>query len=445
MAKIIVTNAGGLFREYPLEEVKRTECAEERPRAVLTDELGQTMLGFGMALTDAACIMIRRLPEEEQKKLMHEVFSPAEMNFSVGRICVGASDYADEVYHFAPREDDMEMEAFDASHDDRDILPVLQMAQKENPDLFLFSSPWSPPGWMKTSRIMQGGWMREKYLDAYVRYYLKFIQYYEQKGIRIQAMTTQNETETDQVSRMPACLWHPELEAAFVKKMRKALDETGYKDLKIWLTDHNFNLWRRPFYQLEDEELRSAASGIAWHPYEGHPEVMEWIQRKYPDTEQHWTEGSVICDLYGGINASMPHLTYADYARGFIRAIESGMQSITLWNLALDENGYPNVGPFGCKGAIKISSDGRQVTRSMDYYTLAHFSRYIGRGARRILLKKEQIPANFEVAAFENPDGTVAAVVSNTDFYDSPLDFSFRRKEYSAWIRRESVSVVVFD
>lgn len=443
MAKMVVTSDGGFFREYPVKEISANPI-EERPCAVITEKRGQYMLGFGMALTDAACIMIRKLDLEKQKKLLHEVFSPDEMNFSVARICVGASDYADEIYHFAPEVDDMEMKAFDASHDDKDILPVLRMARNENPELFLFSSPWSPPGWMKTSRIMQGGWMREKYLDTYVKYYLKFIQYYESRGIRIQAMTTQNETETDQVSRMPACLWHPEMEASFVRKMRRALDENGYKDLKIWLTDHNFNLWRRPFYQLEEEELRKAVSGIAWHPYEGHPEVMEWIQRRYPNTENHWTEGSVLCDLYGGINAQMPHLTYGDYARGFIRAIESGIQSITLWNLALDENGYPNVGPFGCEGAVEISSDGNRIRRGKDYYALAHFSKYIKRGARRIVMEKRQIPENFEVTAFENPDGTIVALVANTDFYDSPLNFSIGGKEYGVWVRRESVSAILF-
>lgn len=396
-------------------------------------------------MTDAACIMIRRLPEEEQKKLMHEVYSPEEMNFSVSRVCVGASDYADTVYHFAPVEDDMEMKYFDASHDDKDILPVLQMAKEENPDLFLYSSPWSPPGWMKNSKLMQGGWMKEKYVDAYVKYYLEFIRYYKKHGINIQAMTTQNETETDQVSRMPACLWHPDIEAEFVIKMRRALDENGYSDLKIWLTDHNFNLWRRPFYQLEDEELRKAAVGVAWHPYAGHPEAMEWINRKYPETEHHWTEGSIISDLYGGMNSEVEDIGYGDFARGFICAIESGVQSVTLWNLVLDENGYPNVGPFGCRGALEITRDGKKVTPSMDYHALCHFSKYVKRGAKRVILEKQEIPCNFAVTAFENPDGEIVLIVSNTDKYDSPLNFSYNGKEYSAWIRRESVSTVFFD
>ena len=55
--------------------------------------------------------------------------------------------------------------------------------------------------------------MREKYLECYARYFVKFLQAYEEEGIPIYAVTPQNETLTDQVGKMPACIWHPETEA----------------------------------------------------------------------------------------------------------------------------------------------------------------------------------------------------------------------------------------
>jgi len=212
--KYIITNPGRIQEERPLD----FEAAGKRlgPVIVIQDKTGQSMLGFGAALTESACVMLSRMEEDAREDLLGEIYSPAKGNFSVGRVCVGSSDYAETQYDFAPRPDDMEMRHFDASHDDVHILPILRSCRKYNPDLFLYASPWSPPGWMKTSGKAQGGWMRQKYIDAYALYYLKFLQHYEKAGIKLNGLTAQNETETDQVGKMPACLWHPELEMQFV-------------------------------------------------------------------------------------------------------------------------------------------------------------------------------------------------------------------------------------
>jgi glucosylceramidase len=181
--KIIISNPGRLFEERivdiaPPESIKG-------PIAEITCEQDQQILGFGAALTDSACVMLNRVDEKERNDLLKEIYSPDEGNFSISRLCVGASDYAEKVYNFAEVPNDMDMEHFDASHDDLNIIPVVKKAIEYNPDLYFFSSTWSPPGWMKTSSEMQGGWMVEKYVDAYALYYLKFLQHYLKSGIKI--------------------------------------------------------------------------------------------------------------------------------------------------------------------------------------------------------------------------------------------------------------------
>ena len=54
----------------------------------------QEMLGFGAAFTDAACYMFQQLPDSAREQLFHELFHPAEMGLSVGRTCIGSSDYS---------------------------------------------------------------------------------------------------------------------------------------------------------------------------------------------------------------------------------------------------------------------------------------------------------------------------------------------------------------
>lgn len=437
--KLVITNPGRIREERPLE----TEKAGKRsgPVLVLRDKTDQEMLGFGAALTESACVMLGRMEAGAREALLQEIYSPQEGNFSVGRVCVGASDYAETPYDFAPEPEDLEMRHFDASHDDAQILPVLRSCRKHNPDLFLYASPWSPPGWMKTSGQAQGGWMRHKYIGAYALYYLKFLQHYEKAGVRINGLTPQNETETDQVSRMPACLWHPELEMSFVLEMRKLLDDNGFRDLKIWLLDHNFIMWRRAVFQMDDPEVKASCAGIAWHPYEGHPQMVSWFRDRHPESENHWTEGGVVpIDLSTGFKKEY---SIGDLAAGFIQVINSGCQSITVWNLALDEKGYPNVGPFNCRGTVEISRDGKTVRRSDEYYTLLHFTKYVKRGARRIALEEKALPRNFEAAAFKNPDGGRVVLIANTERCDSDLVIRDGDRDIPVHVLRESVNTVV--
>jgi len=354
---------------------------------------------------------------------------------------VGASDYAQTPYSFAPVPDDLQMDHFNASHDDTHILPVLRSCRKYNPELFLFASPWSPPGWMKTAGRLQGGWMREKYIDAFALYYLKFLQHYEQAGVRLDGLTPQNETETDQLGRMPACLWHPELEMQFAVKMRRLLDKNGFKELKIWLMDHNMIMWRRAIFQMDDPEVKAACAGIAWHPYEGHPEMISWFRDKHPECENHWTEGGVIpIEFTTGVRK---RFSIGGIAAGFIQAINNGCQSITVWNLALDPVGYPNIGPFNCAGTVEISTDGKNVKRSDEYHTLIHFSRYIKRGAQRLVLEPKALPRNLEAAGFVNPDGGKVIFIANTDNFDSYLTIRDKNMDIPIGIPRESVNTVL--
>jgi O-Glycosyl hydrolase len=437
--KIIITNPGRTLEERSLKEIAKAEAVG--PIAVITDQRDQSMYGFGAALTEASCVLLNRLEEKKQEELLEEIYSPAKSNFSIARICVGSSDYAQLPYSFAPKADDMEMEYFDASHDSIDILPILQIVRAIHPDLYLFSSPWSPPGWMKTSGQLEGGFMRSEYIHTYALYYLKFLQYYRAFGITINALTPQNESETDQVSRMPACIWHPDMEMQFAKDLRSLLDKNGFEETKIWLMDHNFNMWGRASYEMDDPTTKASCAGIAWHPYEGYPEMMGWFRRRHPECENHWTEGEAINAIL--TKESMQNLTVASISHSFLQAINNGCQSITTWNLALDEAGYPNIGPFDCKGTIEISRDGSSIRRTPEYYALTHFAKYLQKGARRIILDKLDIPVYFDIAAFENPDHSMVVIVSNTNIYDSDLYLCINDHYFCARILRESVNTIL--
>jgi len=223
--------------------------------------------------------------------------------------------------------------------------------------------------------------------------------------VPIQAVTPQNEVDTDQDGRMPACLWPQEYEIEFVSKYLGPLLREKHPGTAVWILDHNYNLWGRAICELDDPKLRQYAKAVAWHGYVGEPEMMGKVHDAHPDAEMHWTEG-------GPDYTSPDYLTdWANWGQTFTAALRNWCQSITAWNLALDEHGKPNIGPFSCGGTLTIHSQTREITRSGQYWALAHFSRIIRRGAQRFD-SRSSLP-DLDHIAVQNPDGSKALVVTN--------------------------------
>ena len=366
----------------------------------------QPILGFGAALTDASCYMINQMPEAAREELLRELFDPKQMGFSVCRICIGSSDYARTLYSFDEGDPDPQLERFSIDHDRAYILPVLRRAREINTNLFLFASPWSPPNWMKDNNSMLGGTIRAHYLDTYADYFVKFLQAYLADAVEVNAVSSQNEVDTDQDSRMPACLFPQEIEVRYVgENLGPALERAGLKT-KIWLLDHNYNLWGRAIAELDDPTVNKYTKSIAWHGYVGQPEWTEKVLAAHPDAEMYWTEGG-------------PHIddpNYADnwslWSSKFTEILRNGMRCIIGWNMALDENGKPNIGPYKCAGVVTIHSQTNGVTRSGQYWAFAHYARAMQRNAV-VIGSVGEIP-DVQHVAVVNPDGGYAVVLTNS-------------------------------
>jgi glucosylceramidase len=384
---------------------KKVKGSSENAVVIDPSKKYQEMLGFGAAFTDAACYMFNQLSASSRESLFHDLFDPSEMGLNVCRTCIGSSDYSTEVFSYDEGDPDPEMKRFSIAHDQAYVLPMLREARKANPDLFLFSSPWSPPGWMKSGGSMLGGSMRQKSYGPYAQYFLKFLQAYAAEGVPVQAVTVQNEVDTDQDGRMPACAWPQEYEMSFVKgHLGPVLQKNGIST-KIWILDHNYNLWGRAVAELDDPEVRKFCSGVAFHGYVGTPEQMSKFHEAYPNTPIYWTEG--------GPDYTAPDYgtDWANWGKTFSEAINNWCHAVTGWNLALDEKGRPNIGPFPCGGMVTIHSQTKDITYSGQYWAFAHFSRNVRRGAKRI--QSACNIAGVSQTAFENPDGKKVLVLSN--------------------------------
>lgn len=371
----------------------------------------QDVLGFGAAMTDSSCYVLSQMSQSERDAVLHEMFSPREMGMNVCRTCIGASDYARNLYSFDESDTpDPELKRFSIDHDKAYILPVLREAKKHNPELFLFSSPWSPPGWMKPDKTMLGGTIRKTSFEPYARYFQKFLEGYKAEGVPIDAVTVQNETDAEQEGKMPACVWAQEAEMEFVAKyLGPALKKAGL-GTKIWILDHNYSLWGRVIDQLSDPEVYEYADGVAWHGYVGDAAAMSRVHEAFPAKPSYWTEG--------GPDISQPdyQTDFTKWTESFNEILNNWARSITAWNLALDEKGNPNIGPFPCGGVVTVENGSHKVTRSGQYWAFAHFSRHVKRGAK-VFATNGLAPATHKAevshSGFVNADGTHVVVVAN--------------------------------
>jgi glucosylceramidase len=406
----------------------------DTPRAITLDPtIGfQEILGFGAAFTEASAYVISRLAPDARAQLLHELFSPDELGINATRCCIGSSDYATAMFSYDEGVPDPALARFSVDRDRAYVLPELVTARHVNPELFILASPWSPPGWMKNGGSMLGGNIKPPNFAVYAQYLVKFLAAYQAAGVGIDAITTQNEVDTDQAGRMPAAAWPQEYEVAFVgKHLGPGIAAAGLQT-RIWLLDHNFNLWGRVFNTLEDPAVFKYAEGVAWHPYVGSAEAMTRIHNAYPTKGMYWTEGGFELAAGSGriefaatpgpmtegagTSEATPRLdetaAIARSGMGATHALRNWARCLIDWNVVLDETGHPNIGPFDLKGTATIDSRTHQITaRSANYWAIKHLNHAARRGAT-VIGSSGDIDAIAHVA-FVNPDGRKAIMLTN--------------------------------
>ncbi|QDH19677.1 glycoside hydrolase family 30 protein [Saccharibacillus brassicae] len=407
-----LTSGAELEKETKTEKESASQAQVEGAARVELDqnERGQRMDGFGASFTDSSAYLIHRvLGEAEREELMVKLFdAQSGIGLSVLRNPMGASDYARSLYSYddlPEGESDPSLAKFSIAHDEADVIPLTRRALELNRDLKLMASPWSAPGWMKTSGSLLGGRLKPEYYDAFAQYFVRYIQAYREHGLPIHAVTPQNEALYEP-RHYPSMFMPADVQTAFIRDYLKPAFVQAGISAKILCYDHN---WDRPDYPLEVlAGAGDAVDGVAWHWYGGNASAQSDVLQAVPGKEVHFTEGS------GGewIPAFEP--AFSNVLRTGIEILRHNSQSFVLWNMALDEQNGPTVPGFGqstCRGIVQVNQSTGALTYTLDYYALAHFSKIIRPGAVRIGSSCAQ--PEIRSAAFENTDGSIAVVLFN--------------------------------
>ena len=384
----------------------------------------QSIVGFGAALTDASAWLIwHKLPPARRDSLLRDLFGPEPgAGFSFLRLDMGASDFALRQYSYddmPPGESDTALAHFSITPDTAETIPILKRALEINPKLAIMASPWSAPGWMKTTGSMIKGTLRPDAYEAYALYFERFVGAYATRGIPIYAITVQNEPHYEPAD-YPGMRLEPSARARFVGEHLGPLFARNNVHTRILDWDHNWDEPQSPLAVLADSSARRYLSGVAWHCYAGDVSAQGPVHDAHPDKDAYLTECS------GGDWAPR----FADNLDWMVSNLIVGStrnwsRGVLMWNLALDENHGPHTGGCGnCRGVVTIDSHDGGITRNEEYYALAHASRFVRPGARRI--QSTAVP-KLDNVAFRNEDGSRVLVVVNAD--SSARQFAVRERE----------------
>jgi len=376
----------------------------------------QTMEGFGASFTDSSAWLVgTRLSDDRRAAAMRDLFSTSKgIGLSFIRQPMGASDFAVEgnySYDDMPAgETDPTLANFSIDHDRAYIIPLLKQAKAINPRLTIMASPWSPPGWMKTSDNMIGGTLKPEAYQPLAEYFAKFVTAYAEEGVDVAYVSPNNEP-----LYIPCCYPGMGMSAdeasRFIKNhLGPTLRRYGL-DTRILGYDHNWDVISYPESLYADPDTARYVHGTAWHCYGGDVRAQSLSHNNYPGKPAYHTECS------GGEWEGSEENGFAGAMYLVINAPREWAKAVVRWNMALDENNGPtNGGCLTCRGVLTVTqnSDGTwDYVKTVDYYALGHASKFVWTGARRIA-SNTLGPGDVQDVAFVNPDGSKVLVTHNS-------------------------------
>lgn len=383
-----------------------------------------TFAGWGITFNeldwDALCMLTR----EEQDTILSRVFSPVgDLRATRGRISMGANDYARSWYSCDEVRGDLELRHFNIDRDKTSIIPFIRAAQKYNPGLGFWVSPWCPPSWMKITgdypvlsskfnnaspsldyllysdidaktdpdemkltgerdgvfprRIAETDYFIHdpRYLQAYANMFCKFIDAYAEQNIPIDRVIYQNEAYS--YTPYPGCAWTAEGTIRFNRDYLGPTLKRLHPDVKLYMGTFNTNRRDHVETVLADKELQQYIDGVAFQ-WEGR-EVLPHIRKQHLEWNYICSESECGWGSFDWAAAEHTFELINHY-------LGNGCNEYTFWNFILADNGES---PWGWKqnALIRVDSKNRTVTYTPEYCAVKHYTRYIAPGSEIIAYK----------------------------------------------------------
>ncbi|MEZ4386470.1 MAG: glycoside hydrolase family 30 protein, partial [Candidatus Krumholzibacteriia bacterium] len=245
---------------------------------------------------------------------------------------------------------------------------------------------------------------------------------------------------------------------------------------EIWIYDQNRDqaLLEWADVILGDEAAARLVTGVAVHWYQSTidvgGEVLDAVGRTFPQHPILHTEGCI--DSIGGIEPvgcwleddwywrqeatdwgmhwapeeeKAQHPAYRPfhrYARDLIGGLNHGLVGWIDWNLVLNLRGGPNHARNLCLAPVLVDSGRDHVLYTPLFFAVAHFSRFMRPGARRVGLTGHD--QAFMATAVAHADGSVVAAVFNATERDQVYELVHGDQTPTLSIPAQALQTVVF-
>jgi glucosylceramidase len=408
----------------------------ERPRGfgsildlrVRLDQPAQVVDGFGACFNELGWTSLQALGEGDRDAVLRGLFAPGVGGtFTICRMPIGANDFSRDWYSYDETPDDFDLRRFSIANDLETLIPFIRAAKKHQPAVRLWASPWSPPSWMKTNghyaaalprgnapsngirpdQVGKEGTdmfrLEDRYLDAYARYFGKFIDAYREAGIPVPMVMPQNEFNSAQP--FPSCTWTAAGLARFIRHLGPEMAKRSVEVYFGTLERANVDLLRA---SMNDAEAARHLKGVGlqWAGKMATPD----IHRLYPQLKIYQSEQEC-----GDGKNDWPFCSYTwQLIKHYLR---SGANAYMYWNISLDSGGVSHWG-WRQNSLVSVDTAAKTFKWNHEYYVLKHLSHFVQPGARR----HETEGTLDDALAFRNPDGTIVVVLRNPTTEARPVN-----------------------
>lgn len=370
-------------------------------------EEGTTFKAWSTTFNELCWDALNELTRDEQDDILRRMFSPeGELRFTRGRISMNANDYARDWYSCDEVSGDFQLKYFNINRDKLAIIPFVRGAQKYNPDMTFWASPWSPPSWMKVNhdypvrsdrtnkmsplsdvilyedntekqrgvfpeQLAVNDYMIQdpRYLQTYANYFCKFIDAYKEQGIPIDMVMYQNEAYS--YTPYPGCAWTAEGTVRFNVEYLAPTLKKQHPEVALYIGTFNTNRFDYTDKILSDPRMSQSVQGVGFQ-WEGRQSLPK-AKAKYPNWKYICSESE--CGR-GSFDWGAGEHTF----ELINHYLGNGCEEYTFWNSMLCDNG---VSPWGWRqnALIRVDSQTRTATFTPEYYAVRHYSQFVAPGS----------------------------------------------------------------
>lgn len=433
---IIVTSseAGDRFA-YKKGIFSRGKCSESVDSSQMYVKIDrrktfQKMCGFGGAFTGAVSHVINKLSPNLRNCIYKSYYNKRfGLGYNLMRIPIAGSDYdfVPWAYNECP-ENDASLSNF-TELDPRDKRRNQQLhdliAVSGNKNIKIYSAAWSPPLWMKTRYNWTGvnSFIKKKYYQTWADYHFRYCQLMKRDGIDIYSVSSGNEAAWANQNDLIAGLgWDPVEQGKWlVQYLWPTLKREECSNVQIHIYDDtrlNLTQWLDGML-IGDSRAMNVATQIGLHPYFDSfvsADVLDDTHVRFPHKQMLITE-MTFCENDFAKGVALGSWERAERLMGiFVDNFEHHVCGFIDWNLLLNATRGPRYySGATCDSYVVANDDFTKIYKQPMFYAMAHFSKFIPTGSRRIETstfgkRNEAV----QTIAFLRPDKMVTVILHNT-------------------------------